>query len=104
MELIFERRGMQVIAPKKVFWTNFCLIFDATNQGWKQNISKIPMAMEKETLRTMDSTIMVLDFRTHVQEIAEQLKIVLIYPVKDMVPESESHIQFQGMQQLDRTM
>ena len=60
--------------------------------------------MEKETLRTMDSTIMVLDFRTHVQEIAEQLKIVLIYPVKDMVPESESHIQFQGMKQLDRTM
>ena len=60
--------------------------------------------MEKETLQTMDTIILITDIKTHVQEIAEQERIVLIFPVKDMVPESESRIRFQEMQQLDTTM
>ena len=42
-----------------------------------------------------------MDFKTHVQEIVEQSKIVLIYPVQDMEPESDTHILFQEMLTLD---
>ena len=60
--------------------------------------------MEKETHHIMDTIILITEVKTHVQEIAEQERIVLIFPVKDMVPESESRIRFQEMQQLDTTM
>ena len=60
--------------------------------------------MEKETHHIMDTIILITEIKTHVQEIAEQERIVLIFPVKDMVPESESRIRFQEMQQLDTTM
>ena len=45
-----------------------------------------------------------MDIRTHVQEIAEHLRIVLIYLVQDMEQESDTDIRFQEMQQLDKAM
>ena len=59
------------------------------------------MAGKKETPLTMDITMFLTDFKTHVQEIVEQSKIVLIYPVQDMEPESDTHTLFQEMLTLD---
>ena len=64
------------------------------------------MAGRKETPLTMDITMFLTDFKIHVQEIVEQSKIVLIYPVQDMEPESKSHILFQEtlILDMDKTM
>ena len=59
------------------------------------------MAGRKENPLTMDITMFLTDFKTHVQEIVEQSKIVLIYLVQDMEPESDTHILFQEMLTLD---
>ena len=45
-----------------------------------------------------------MDIRTHVQEIAEHFQLVLLYLVQDMEQESDTDIQFQEMQQLDKAM
>ena len=62
------------------------------------------MAGRKETPLTMDITMFLTDFKIHVQEIVEQLKIVLIFHVQDMEPGLDSDIQFQEMQTLVKTM
>ena len=46
----------------------------------------------------------IMDIKTHVQEIVEQLKIVLIFHVLDMEPGLDSGTQFQEMQTLVKTM
>ena len=45
-----------------------------------------------------------MDIKTHVQEIVEQLKIVLIFHVQDMEPGLDSGTQFQEMQTLVKTV
>ena len=45
-----------------------------------------------------------MDIKTHVQEIVELLKIVLIFHVQDMEPGLDSGTQFQEMQTLVKTM
>ena len=46
----------------------------------------------------------IMDIKTHVQEIVEQLKIVLIFHVQDMEPGLDSGTQFQEMQTLVKIM